>query len=399
MTRPLRVRLVVSYLGSASTEHATYDQHQRERFLVQDAQSRGHDAALWLLTHRDHVWQPSDDRSTWFFPVDPVRRALPRYFVSTPLLKQFETDRPDLLIFKGMGYRLNGWLVQHSSGRTSFAFIVGGGCSDLVESEACHIFAETQAQMMKHFRHRISAGTVSILPKTIPAHQFIAADRKDFDIISIGKAIPRKNHRALLPLGNRFRVALVGDGPLLPQLRHQAAAAGADIHFFGAVSRSEVPQLIARARVMVHPATNEGFPRVFAESFACGVPVVALRRTAEGCFDHERHGLLVDDQDLVDGVTALLDDSGRLGRMSAEAQRYAQAQFSESATSAAVAPLYQRLQAHHSYAAPGYSRRYWWRRLAWPARVSIWVVRREVGELIKRILRRRRKPQSETSKL
>lgn len=70
---------------------------------------------------------------------------------------------------------------------------------------------------------------------------------------------------------------VVGDGPQRATLQ---ALAGADnrVHFVG--RRSDVPQILAAADILVCPSRYEGMPNVVLEAMAAAKPVVAMR--AEG---------------------------------------------------------------------------------------------------------------------
>jgi teichuronic acid biosynthesis glycosyltransferase TuaC len=98
-------------------------------------------------------------------------------------------------------------------------------------------------------------------------------------LLSVGNLIPRKGHdlaiEALTHLPG-VRLAIVGNGPLLPELRAQAREFGVDdrVEMLGLVSYREMPTLYAAADVTVHAASIEGFANVRVESLACGTPVV-----------------------------------------------------------------------------------------------------------------------------
>jgi sugar transferase (PEP-CTERM/EpsH1 system associated) len=78
-------------------------------------------------------------------------------------------------------------------------------------------------------------------------------------------------------LRKRLRLAIVGDGPLLPGLRQLAHDLGiADLAWFaGAVSN--VPEVLHLLDVFVLPSLNEGISNTILEAMASGLPVVATR--------------------------------------------------------------------------------------------------------------------------
>lgn len=105
---------------------------------------------------------------------------------------------------------------------------------------------------------------------------------------TVGRIQDVKNHRslveafvqlqALLPQQKpRLRLAIVGDGPLLPALREQVKAAGIanDVWLPGA--RTDIAQLMQAYLVFALPSIAEGTPVTILEAMASGLPVVATR--------------------------------------------------------------------------------------------------------------------------
>jgi phosphatidylinositol alpha 1,6-mannosyltransferase len=80
--------------------------------------------------------------------------------------------------------------------------------------------------------------------------------------------------RALRERGNRFRLVLVGDGPL----REELERALPDAHFAGHQSGEALARWYASADVFVFPSTTETFGNVVAEAQASGVPPVVVDR-------------------------------------------------------------------------------------------------------------------------
>jgi glycosyltransferase involved in cell wall biosynthesis len=73
----------------------------------------------------------------------------------------------------------------------------------------------------------------------------------------------------------RTRLLLVGDGPLLADLRARAESLGlADITWLPGAS-SEVPAMLRAMDVFVLPSLNEGISNTILEAMATGLPVLA----------------------------------------------------------------------------------------------------------------------------
>jgi len=75
--------------------------------------------------------------------------------------------------------------------------------------------------------------------------------------------------------GIPVHLALVGDGPLRPNLLQQSSEIGwgSRVHFLG--KRFDVPNVMAAFDVFVHPSLWEGFGIVLLEAMALGLPIVA----------------------------------------------------------------------------------------------------------------------------
>jgi phosphatidyl-myo-inositol dimannoside synthase len=167
-------------------------------------------------------------------------------------------------------------------------------------------------------------------------------------VLTIGRMRERyKGHDTLMramPL-IRARVpgaqwAIVGDGPLRPELERLAAAHGLDgsVLFVGQASDAERDAWLDRAHVFAMPARvppggvgGEGFGIVFLEANAHGLPVVA--GNVGGALDavvYGKTGLLVDPGDhtaVADAVSELLLNPGRAAALgsagAARARRFA----------------------------------------------------------------------------
>lgn len=102
-------------------------------------------------------------------------------------------------------------------------------------------------------------------------------------ILYFGRLAPHKNVALLIEAFGLLRdggsdqdLVIAGGGPSLAELKALAAASrhAPHIRFAGFVTDEEKLDLLARARVLVLPSRREGFPRVIAEAYASGLPVV-----------------------------------------------------------------------------------------------------------------------------
>lgn len=134
-----------------------------------------------------------------------------------------------------------------------------------------------------------------------------------------GRFIPRKGVNFLLEAWGEvvtnfpdLRLLLLGDGPLLEEMREQVTGMGIDssVDFKGSVHH--IIDFLHATDIFVLPSLQEGMPNSLLEAMACGLPVVATR--IGGVVDIVRdgeNGILVepgDSKGLVRGILKILQD-------------------------------------------------------------------------------------------
>jgi len=129
--------------------------------------------------------------------------------------------------------------------------------------------------------------------------------------------------RILRARGARYRLVLVGDGPMRSELEASLPAA----HFAGHQAGEALARWYASADVFVFPSTTETFGNVVLEAMASGLPAVVVNRG--GPPDQVRPGengwiaRANDPADLADRVESLLTDPETRARMGRRAVRAA----------------------------------------------------------------------------
>jgi glycosyltransferase involved in cell wall biosynthesis len=150
----------------------------------------------------------------------------------------------------------------------------------------------------------------------------------------------RKNQAALLPFAARCRIAFVGGGPLMEEARKAAKAAGDldRIAFLKRLPHAEVFGVLRRSRMMVHTSLGDGLPRAIIEAMACGLPVIALRRTVAGGVP-PAGGFLVSDEALPHAVALLMADDALRLQMGRAARRHVEREHGPAAIARAAGQL------------------------------------------------------------
>jgi len=177
----------------------------------------------------------------------------------------------------------------------------------------------------------------------------------------IARMVDIKNHDALLDAAPaiiaRFpdvRFLLVGDGPLLEQLRSRANQMGIGEHvvFTGLVARERIPEMLSVMDVLAHTALYEGLPRVLVQALAMGKPCVAF--DADGAREvvvPEETGYLVrpgDTAGVAAAVNRLLEDPQLRARMGEAGRRRVDPPFRAETMVQDIDTVYQKLMHRHA---------------------------------------------------
>ena len=90
------------------------------------------------------------------------------------------------------------------------------------------------------------------------------------------------------------RLKIIGDGPLLEELKIACQRNPSRMEWCGRMNREDVLQAVGNATCLIQPSLwYEGFPRTILEAFSKGTPVIASRLgSMEEIVEHEKSGLL-----------------------------------------------------------------------------------------------------------
>jgi glycosyltransferase involved in cell wall biosynthesis len=131
------------------------------------------------------------------------------------------------------------------------------------------------------------------------------------------------------PDGRRVELRLIGDGPDRPSLERRANRLGiADrVTWLGFVAdRGSYLDALADADLFVSTSPAEGFPKVFLDAAALGLPVAAVPSGGLAALDGERFAALPADPDAIArSVARLVADPERAHRLRMAGSRFAAA--------------------------------------------------------------------------
>lgn len=131
-------------------------------------------------------------------------------------------------------------------------------------------------------------------------------------VLFVGNIIKRKNVNLLIEAKkhstNDYQLVIVGDGPLLKNLKEKVQKENvSDVYFTG--SREDVERIIPSADVLVLPSFSESFGLVLIEALACGKPVIGSKVGGIQEIITPNVGLLInpnDDKTLVSAIDKIL---------------------------------------------------------------------------------------------
>lgn len=155
----------------------------------------------------------------------------------------------------------------------------------------------------------------------------------------VGRLIELKGHafliRAFALLSHRIRDAvllIVGDGPLLEELKSLTERLGVAERVVFMGRRDDARDMMAGMDVLVLPSRYEGSGRVLLEAMSQGTPVIGTDLYGiREIVDHGRNGFLVpydDDVQLAELVGRILGDPGLAQRMGREGAEKAAREYS-----------------------------------------------------------------------
>ena len=196
------------------------------------------------------------------------------------------------------------------------------------------------------------------LPSTAAATATTTAPT-EFVVGTVGRIQDVKNQKglvdafvrllSLLPQERaRLRLHLVGDGPLLPQIRTQVEAAGIADRVWLAGSRTDIAELMRGFSVFALPSFAEGTPVTLLEAMASSLPVVASKVGGIPDVVSEESGVLTAATDTEAIAAALMQycrEPALAARHGAAGRRTVEQHYSIAAMLTAYTRLYDALSA------------------------------------------------------
>jgi glycosyltransferase involved in cell wall biosynthesis len=141
-----------------------------------------------------------------------------------------------------------------------------------------------------------------------------------------------------------YELQIVGDGPMLAQLRGQVSRSPARVSLLGALSRDEVLRALSESQLFILVSRYEGFPVSILEAMSMGLALIASDVGGVGEAVTPECGILMqrgDKEALKRALTRFAEDRQIIGRFGAAARERARREFSVTAMCEKTLAVYE----------------------------------------------------------
>lgn len=155
--------------------------------------------------------------------------------------------------------------------------------SEELRQQAVHVY-QTAADRVHTIRNGCNTERFHVRPRQQARLTCGLPDDSSRYVLFVGRVVQSKGlvelvqaYASLAARDPGIRLAIVGDGVFMPQLRAlvQSLKLVERVLLPGAVEPSQVADWMNAADVLCLPSHSEGYPNVLVEALACGTPVVA----------------------------------------------------------------------------------------------------------------------------
>ena len=214
-----------------------------------------------------------------------------------PAVTKIITLKPDLIHAQALYMCPSAFIANKILG-TPYIFFERGGVNQefifrkplyrLFMRNAKRVIAQTVDQ--KHTLLSLVQRDIEVIPNGIELERFgivgkiqarhlLGLPPNKKVVLSVGRCRVEKNLKnfvkcAALRGQEVNQYILVGDGPELEELKRMASP---NVLFTGSVKNEDIPKYMSAADILVNTSHFEGFPNVFLEAMATGLPIVAPR--------------------------------------------------------------------------------------------------------------------------
>lgn len=162
----------------------------------------------------------------------------------------------------------------------------------------------SQTTYSKSFLQKETKHTnICVIPNPVDSGVFTEQHRKKV-ILNVGRLISTKKIDSILEIfaqtnHDGWNLWIVGDGPLMEQLKEKATLLGISnsLQFWG--SQVDVARFYSQASIFAFTSVSEGFPNVLLEAFASGLPCISFDCVAgpSDLINDDINGFLIPEMD------------------------------------------------------------------------------------------------------
>ncbi len=194
----------------------------------------------------------------------------------------------------------------------------------------------TEFSRQKMIQAGIPSQKIVVKPNCVRSHSPQSRQRQEYALYA-GRLSPEKGLRLLLQTWRslpNIPLKIMGDGPLMEELKNFVEDHNMKhVEFLGFVSKERYTQYMSGAKFIVVPSLcYENFPRIIAEAYAFGVPILASRLgTMQDLVIDFQTGRLFkpgNTNDLIEKACWLADHQVELDQMSQRARQEYEQKYS-----------------------------------------------------------------------
>ena len=171
---------------------------------------------------------------------------------------------------------------------------------------------------------------------------------------TVGRLTPVKGHDIMMQTARLLKeesvnckFLIVGDGPLMMNLKTLVRTLGIEKEVILAGQRDDVYDLINAMDIFLLPSLHEGIPMVLLESLALGRPVIASRVGGiPEIISHDKEGLLVEpggSEELKRSIRTLIDDRHHASKLAGAGRKRVEEGFTGDLMAERTVQLYSAL--------------------------------------------------------
>jgi glycosyltransferase involved in cell wall biosynthesis len=219
--------------------------------------------------------------------------------------------------------------VKHDPGHN---YTLAEACrleKDLFTNADKIVVTTSEIQKMIMDSYHIPASKIEIFPNFVRTDVFCPMPdlRQARTVTFVGRLKGIKNLLNLFEAfsGLDYKLVIIGNGPLYPELKERAEQLSLEVEFIKSVDNQDLPVVLNKSSLFVLPSLSEGHPKALIEAMSCGLPVIGADSPGiREIIQHNENGWLcgTDPQSIRQAVVKLMSDPELQKRLGENARKY-----------------------------------------------------------------------------